>query len=56
MRVAREHVSPLTSPPSGHRRADAPLALSSLFSRLTVRQRKKRTKEEEREKKKERKG
>uniref|UniRef100_A0A0D3FTS1 Uncharacterized protein n=1 Tax=Oryza barthii TaxID=65489 RepID=A0A0D3FTS1_9ORYZ len=52
MSVDREHVPLPTLPPSGHRRADTPLALSSLFSRLTVRQREKRTKEEEREKEK----
>lgn len=52
MSVDREHVPLPTLPPSGHRRANTPFALSSLFSRLTVRQRKKRTKEEEREKEK----
>jgi hypothetical protein len=42
---------PPTSPHFGHWKPGAPLTLSSLFSRLTVRQRKKRTKEEERERK-----
>ncbi|BAS76177.1 Os01g0944100, partial [Oryza sativa Japonica Group] len=52
VRVAREHKPPPTSQPPSHWSTAAPLGLSSLFSRLTVRQKEENEKKKKKRKKK----
>ena len=51
IRDAREHAWPPTSPPSSHRSAATPLPFSSLFSRLSLEQRRGRREEGRRRRK-----